>query len=113
MQNYKTVSLVLGAILLVTATAGASIYFTQHPAPAEKARVVSHRTAQPAQPAHQAVPACDDGNIAGKALGGVGGGVIGSLAGKGTGKTATTIGGTLGGAYLGGEVIPLKNVTCR
>ncbi len=34
---------------------------------------------------------CDDGNIAGKAVGGVGGGVIGSLVGKGSGKTKRNV----------------------
>ena len=112
MQNYKTLSLVLGAIILVAATAGASVYLSKpQPAPAEKVGVV-HRT-QVAQPAQRTVAKCDDGNVAGKAVGGVGGGVIGSLAGKGNGKTAATIAGTLGGAYVGGEVIPLQNVTCR
>ncbi len=40
------------------------------------------------------------------------GGVLASNLGKGNGKTAATIGGTLGGAYIGGETIPLNNVTC-
>ncbi|MFH1159032.1 MAG: hypothetical protein V1721_09190 [Pseudomonadota bacterium] len=109
MQNYKTVSLVLGAILLVAAIAGASIYFTKQPvAPTERIKVVAVQPSIEAPP-----PGCDDGNIAGKVVGGVGGGVIGSLAGKGGGKTAATIGGTLGGAYLGGEVLPLNNVICK
>ena len=112
MQNYKTLSLVLGAVILVAATAGASVYLSrQQPAPAEKV-VVVHKS-HVGQPAQKAVPKCNDGNIAGKAVGGVGGGVIGSLAGKGNGKTAATIAGTLGGAYVGGEVLPLQNVTCR
>ena len=109
MQNYKTVSIVLGAILLVGATAGASVYLTKQPASVERA--ASTQSTQ--HSAQRVVERCNDDNIAGKAAGGVGGGVIGSLAGKGNGKTAATIAGTLGGAYLGGEVIPLQNVTCR
>ena len=112
MQNYKTLSLALGAIILVATTAAASVYLSKpQPAPAEKVAVVHRPRAE--QPAQQVMPKCNDGNVAGKAVGGVGGGVIGSLAGKGNGKTAATIAGTLGGAYLGGEVIPLQNVTCR
>ncbi len=106
MQNYKTVSFVLGGILLVAATAGASIYFTQQPVKTDQVVVVRHAT-------QKAAVRCDDGNIAGKAVGGVGGGVIGSLAGKGNGKTAATIGGTLAGAYIGGKELPLQNVTCN
>lgn len=63
----------------------------------------------------QAAPAatnCNDGNVAGYVLGGAAGGIAGSQVGKGNGKTAATIGGTLGGAYLGGQYIPLQNVTC-
>jgi uncharacterized protein YcfJ len=116
MLNYKTVSLVLGAVLLVAATAGASIYLTKQPVPPEKVAVQPTqpiRHVQHIQHAQNTTPKCDDGNIAGKAVGGVGGGVLGSLVGKGSGKTAATIGGTLGGAYLGGETIPLQNATCR
>jgi uncharacterized protein YcfJ len=112
MQNYKTLSLVLGAALLVVTTAGASVYLSRQPAqetatakpPPHAERVV---VTQPVQ------RKCDDGNIAGKAVGGVGGGVLGSMVGKGSGKTAATIGGTLGGAYIGGEAIPLNNITCK
>lgn len=101
---------VAGAVLLVAATAGATAYVVDRPeTPVQKAQV--ERAAAP-QAAPQRV-ACNDGNIAGKALGGVGGGVAGSMIGSGSGKTAATIGGTLGGAYIGGEVIPLNNVTCR
>ena len=118
MLNYKTVSLALGAILLVTATAGASVYLAkQQPAPPETAAVQPVQAPPPhkhhVQHAQNTAPKCDDGNIAGKAVGGVGGGVIGSLVGRGSGKTAATIGGALGGAYLGGETIPLQNATCR
>lgn len=118
MNRYKVVSLILAAILLVITTAGASIYFAKEPSEppekiVEKTIIVqpSPRVVQTQSPAP--VPNCNDGNIAGKAVGGVGGGVLGSLAGKGNGKTAATIGGTLGGAYLGGKAIPLNNVTCK
>jgi outer membrane lipoprotein SlyB len=108
MQDYKNVSLALGAVLLVVTTAGASVYLArQPPAPQPRKTVAVERVH------NTAVAKCNDGNIAGKAVGGVGGGVLGSLAGKGSGKTAATIGGTLGGAYLGGEMIPLQNATCR
>jgi uncharacterized protein YcfJ len=113
MQNYKTVSLVLGAILLVITTAGASVYLTKQPAPPEKVAVEPTQHPQHARHTQATAAKCDDGNIAGKAAGGIGGGVIGSLVGRGSGKTAATIGGALGGAYLGGETIPLQNATCR
>jgi uncharacterized protein YcfJ len=112
MANYKTVSLVLGAVLLIAATAGASIYLTKHPSAPERLSRHGERVLV-TQPVQQAVPKCNDQNIAGKAVGGVGGGVLGSMVGKGNGKTAATIGGTLGGAYLGGQVIPLQNATCQ
>lgn len=64
---------------------------------------------QPAQPARN----CEDGNIVGKIAGGVAGGIAGNQIGSGNGQTAATIGGTLGGAYLGGEYIPTRNITCR
>lgn len=119
MKNSQTVILVLAAVLLVIATAGASVYFTRQTPAAQEKVVEKTIIAQPAavrvvQTQNAApVPDCNDGNIAGKAVGGVSGGVIGSLAGKGNGKTAATIGGTLGGAYLGGKVLPLNNVTCK
>lgn len=112
MQNYKTVSLVLGAVLLIITTAGASAYFSKEPLEPKKSPVHTQKVVA-TQPTQGAATGCNDGNIAGKAVGGVSGGIIGSMAGKGNGKTAATIGGTLGGAYLGGEVIPLQNVTCR
>jgi uncharacterized protein YcfJ len=110
MQNYKTLSLALASVLLVVATAGASVYFMKPPAQPAKVVVVQHQVHSPAP---VPVAKCDDGNISGKVVGGVGGGVIGSLAGKGNGKTAATIGGTLAGAYLGGQELPLHNATCR
>jgi uncharacterized protein YcfJ len=109
MSNEKKTIIVLSAILLVVTTAGASIYLAK-PVQPEKIAVIQ-RHAPTSQ--HAVSSNCNDGNIAGKAVGGVGGGVLGSLIGKGNGKTAATIGGTLGGAYVGGETIPLNNVTCR
>lgn len=103
----------MAAVILVLLTASATAYLVQHPEEKPvKTATVTHSHSQPATQVRQQV-ACDDGNIAGKALGGVGGGVAGSMLGKGNGKTATTIAGTLGGAYIGGETIPLHNVTCR
>ncbi|MDE1153893.1 MAG: hypothetical protein PW788_15275 [Micavibrio sp.] len=121
MKNSKTYIIAAGVALLLVTTAGASVYLTKQSLLPQTASSHSSRKQTSdivwndrvvAEKRAQAVPACDDGNIAGKAVGGVGGGVLGSLAGKGHGKTATTIAGTLGGAYLGGEAIPLKNVTC-
>jgi uncharacterized protein YcfJ len=135
-MNRKSIALLtLGAVLLVAITAGASVYMTKQHLTEDKAAAVEvkqptakRRSASnsikwdnPA-PARQQVQrtttvqtasACNDDNIAGKAVGGVGGGVLGSLVGKGKGKTAATIGGTLAGAYVGGEAIPLHNATCR
>ncbi len=110
MKNYKMLSLILGGLLLTVTVAGASVYVAKQADKPEKPFVqASAKSQTPTQPS---VPRCNDGNIAGKVVGGVGGGVAGSMLGKGTGKTAATIGGTLGGAYIGGEVIPLENVTC-
>lgn len=100
------------AIVLMSATVAAAVYISDRDEkPNTKAAAVSHtKTTQ--NNTQQAAATCNDGNIAGKVLGGVGGGVAGSMIGKGSGKTAATIGGTLGGAYIGGETIPLNNVTC-
>lgn len=112
----NTIIMALAAVLLVVATAGASVYLTQEnakPDTVETKRVVHTNTVVKSQPAPtNTAAACNDGNIAGKVVGGVGGGVLGSMVGKGKGKTVATIGGTLGGAYMGGDVIPLNNVTC-
>jgi uncharacterized protein YcfJ len=73
-----------------------------------------HHVQQQAQQ-EQAQPAssnCNDHNIVGTAVGGIGGGVLGSLLGHGTGKTVTTIGGALAGAYVGNQAVPTQNVTC-
>lgn len=122
MINKKTALIALGIVALVTTTAVASIYVAREMDGKETKTVstTTKKTAsadkvvwnEPRPAAAPAQPACNDGNIAGKALGGVGGGIAGSMIGKGNGKTAATIGGTLGGAYVGGEVIPLQNVTC-
>lgn len=109
MLRKNTIILTLGGVLLVIATAAASVYVVKHDIPSKE----TVRQAPSQRAAAQPKPNCDDGNIVGKAVGGVGGGIAGSMIGKGGGKTAATIGGTLGGAYVGGEVIPLNNVTCR
>jgi outer membrane lipoprotein SlyB len=108
MINYKIISFALGTVLLVATTAATSVYFARDTRQPEKVVI---KNAPP--PAQKVVRKCDDGNIAGKAVGGIGGGVVGSLVGGGVGKTAATIGGTLGGAYLGGKTIPLQNSTCK
>ena len=132
MTKDRIALLTLSAVLLMAVTAGASVYLTKNSLDTPKVAtvttphvtpVVHHRSASNVQWDNntsqvQAAPvqtasACNDDNIAGKAVGGVAGGVGGSLLGKGKGKTATTIAGTLAGAYAGGEVIPLKNATCR
>ncbi len=132
MQKKDIAILSLAGLLLMTITAGASVYLTKnnltddkpvavatkhHAATIKTSQGIKWDNANQAQRTQvqtvQTASACDDDNIAGKAVGGVGGGVLGSMLGKGKGKTATTIGGTLAGAYAGGEVIPLKNATCR
>lgn len=103
-----------GVVLLIGLTAGAAAYVTQATikedkvASAPRERVVVHQQAAPAPQAAN----CDDGNIVGHVLGGAAGGVVGSQIGSGSGQTAATIAGTLGGAYVGGEYIPTRNVTC-
>lgn len=131
MKKDHIIILSLAAILLVAATAGAAVYLTKENlnTPVDQVVTTTHNkhtthknniswnnspaAQQQLQPQQVAQTNCDDGNIAGKAVGGVGGGIAGSFIGKGKGKTAATIGGALGGAYLGGEAIPLHNVTCR
>lgn len=121
MKTKSVVALVAGAILLIGATAGASVYVmenmnddsseTQAVVQTSSKETVTYN--QPRTTTTQARPACDDDNIVGKVVGGVAGGVAGSQFGKGNGKTATTIGGSVGGALLGEEYLPTKNVTCR
>jgi uncharacterized protein YcfJ len=124
MNRNQIILVILGAFLLVIATAAASTYIAKSSNDTNKPAVVAHKAhnngnitwndnhptqATPVQTASN----CDDGNVAGKVVGGVGGGVLGSQIGKGNGKTVGTIAGTLGGAYLGGQYIPTRNVTCR
>ena len=116
-KNNKTILMIVGVLVLIAGTAAGSAYLTKESVTAEKTAttktVTTTRANNPAPaPARPQQAACDDGNIAGKVVGGVGGGVVGSMIGKGGGKTAATIGGTLGGAYVGGEVLPMRNVTC-
>ncbi len=104
-MNKKLLGAGIGVVVLIAGTALASSYFT--------------KTSQPATGSHPRVvaaaeqPRCDDGNVLGYVAGGAAGGILGNQVGKGSGNTAATIAGTLGGAYLGGQHIPLKNVTCR
>jgi uncharacterized protein YcfJ len=108
MINYKTTSLALGAVLLVVATANASLYLARHTTQQESVAVTQPAAAPAAQasaPRQHTARKCDTNtNTTGQVVGGVGGGVVGSLVGGGVGKTATTIAGALGGAYLGGKV---------
>ena len=120
MKRTHLMAAVAGVILLIGLTAGAAAYVTQSAikdemaaAPPRTERVVIHKEAAPAPAPAQQVANCDDGNIVGHVLGGAAGGVVGSQIGSGSGQTAATIAGTLGGAYVGGEYIPTRNVTCR
>lgn len=116
-----------GVLALVLVTAGASALVTKDmmsekpaietaraPAPKEQKITWNEpRNAEPVQPVRTAAaPPCNDGNIVGLALGGIGGGIAGNQIGKGSGNTVATIGGAVGGAYLGKEFIPTENVTC-
>ena len=113
----------IALLLTMTGVALASSYATRQslqtqdvvaPKPVA-AKTIRHPQPQPQQVAHAAPqePQCDDGNILGYVAGGAAGGLVGSQIGHGTGKTVATIGGVLGGGYLGGQAIPLHNVTCR
>jgi len=85
------------------------------PAPIRHHHHVQQQAHDQDQGQAQAQPAssnCNDHNIVGTAVGGIGGGVLGSLLGHGTGKTVTTIGGALAGAYVGNQAVPTQNVTC-
>jgi uncharacterized protein YcfJ len=120
MKTNTIVAIGAGALLLVAATAGASVYLMENNDPEEKAntsttRVSTQETIHYNQPrqAQAPQPACDDDNIVGKVVGGAGGGLAGSQIGSGSGKTAATIAGAVGGTLLGEEYIPTKNVTCR
>ncbi len=119
MKTKSIIAIGAGAILLIGATAGASVYVMENmdgnePSDMNKARVSSNETItynQPRQVSTQ--PACDDDNIVGKVVGGTIGGIAGNQIGGGSGKTAATIGGSVGGTVLGEEYIPTDNVTCR
>jgi uncharacterized protein YcfJ len=120
MKRSHLIAVIGGVILLIGLTAGAAAYVTQATIKDEKSvsvpraeRVVIHQEAAPAPAPAQQAANCDDGNIVGHVLGGAAGGVVGSQVGSGSGQTAATIAGTLGGAYVGGEYIPTRNVTCR
>lgn len=109
--------IVLGALLLVMATAGASAYVLRgQPADNNRSSKETISWSAPRAEAPRAQPArvaCNDDNIVGKVVGGVGGGLVGNQIGKGKGNTAATIGGAVGGTLLGEEYIPTHNVTCR
>jgi len=127
-RNQKILFTVI-TLVLVLAAAGVSAFVTrdmvrnEQAQPIKKTASVKHAPRkddiawnQPApvqaqQP--QPVRNCDDGNVVGYLAGGVAGGIAGNQVGKGKGNTAATIGGTLGGAYLGGQYLPTRNVTCR
>lgn len=126
MKTKGIIALGAAAILLVAATAGASVYIMDNKAEeqvsqAETTKVSTRENrivtqAQPVQQVQRApapVPVCDDDNIVGKVVGGAAGGLAGSQIGGGSGKTAATIGGAVGGTLLGEEYIPTRNVTCR
>jgi uncharacterized protein YcfJ len=125
----KAIGLTIGVVALVLLSAGASALIMKemdrpeqpaavhHVVKNEKIHWNGHRQVQaaPAPAAATIEPAvgCDDNNIVGTGVGGVAGGVAGSQIGKGDGKTAATIAGTLGGAYLGNQLLPTRNVTCK
>jgi uncharacterized protein YcfJ len=101
------------AILLITGTAAVASYATRESLQPKSEITAQNKQQQVAAAPVAEPPRCDDGNIVGTIAGGAAGGVIGSQVGKGSGKTAATIGGVIGGAYLGNQVIPTRNVTCR
>jgi outer membrane lipoprotein SlyB len=119
--NKKWVGAGIGVALLMASTAFAASYFTRATLEPTAQNQVQPR--QPAKTAHRAntqiasaapmEPRCNDSNVLGYVAGGAAGGLVGNQVGKGKGNTAATIAGTLGGAYLGGQYIPLQNVTCR
>lgn len=122
MKNHKTLLLVMGAVLLVAATAGASAFITRDvmtEKPVEtktvKKEQITWNKQQPApQPQQQQqVKRCDDGNIVGAAIGGAAGGLIGNQFGSGKGKDLATIGGVIAGGTAGHQYIPTRGVLCR
>lgn len=120
-MNKKLIVAGIGMMLLLAGTAFATSYFTQAAQPMVKSNIPSkyqaktHNQGNPQVVAAAAPvePRCDDSNVLGYVAGGAVGGIAGNQIGKGSGNTAATIAGTLGGAYLGGQYIPLRNVTCR
>jgi len=117
MKTKSIIALGAGALLLVGATAGASVYVMEmddnEPSDVNKARVSSNETVNYTETRQVRQVNCDDDNIVGKVIGGAAGGLAGSQIGDGNGKTAATIGGSVGGTLLGEEYIPTKNVTCK
>lgn len=120
--NKKAVLLTAAAIAALVASVALASYVAknQDMAQAEPYKPVAHSPYKNAPTAPKQVaqaqpqqPACNDSNIIGTAIGGIGGGVLGSQIGSGSGKTAATIGGALGGAYLGNQYIPTRNATCK
>jgi outer membrane lipoprotein SlyB len=116
MKTKNMIAAAAGIILLVGATAGASVYVMDN-MQGEKPSTVSSTSGKETvtfnQPRPAPLPECDDDNIVGKVVGGTAGGLVGSQIGSGSGNTAATIGGAIGGTLLGEEYIPTKNVTCR
>lgn len=120
-MQHKTKTIILasaGALVALVATAGAATYVTKEvindekPAASRSDGVAWNGERQPAQP-QRVASACDDNNIIGTVLGGVGGGIIGNQIGSGSGNTVATIGGAVGGAALGNEFIPTDGETCN
>jgi uncharacterized protein YcfJ len=120
--NKKLLGATVAVITVVVVSAAAASYVTRQSmtpatAPIAQNTVIQHHV-KPVHPqqlasAQPQQSRCNDSNILGYVAGGAVGGIAGHQLGKGAGNTAATIGGTLGGAYLGGQYIPLKNVTCR
>lgn len=119
-MEHKTKTIILasaGVLVALVATAGAATYVTKEvltdhkPAAARSGNIAWNGDRQPAQQ-QRVASACDDNNIIGTVLGGVGGGIIGNQIGSGSGNTVATIGGAVGGAALGNEFIPTDNETC-
>lgn len=120
----KTKNIILasvGAVALVAVAAGAGAYVTQEVINDDKpvaARQVSSNAIEwngdrrQEQAPQRVASNCDDGNIVGTVLGGLGGGILGNQIGSGSGNTAATIGGAVGGAALGNRYIPTDNETC-
>ena len=124
MPRKQLTLLIVGAIVLIALTAGASAYVTRGTMTPDEPvkKTASVKTVQkeqiswnqqPAQPAPAPVKRCDDGNIVGAAIGAAGGGLIGNQFGKGKGKDLATIGGVIAGGAAGHQMIPTRGVLCR